>query len=126
MQQASTSLLKWCFPKTAQNVFWNIPLDKMIGRTVIYDDSVRNNCIRYCQGWIKILILVFTDFISVQHSSKSILKNQIPTADWSSLGPPPGDAFVKIVQRNNRCFRSMKGSQHSSKKKWVKLNSDGN
>ena len=35
--------------KRAKTYFGNIPLDKMIGKTVIYDDSLAGKCCRYCK-----------------------------------------------------------------------------
>jgi putative ABC transport system permease protein len=80
----------------AKMYFGNIPLDKMIGKTVIYDDSVKTSVSGIVRDWDKNTDFGFTDFISVSTAPKSILKNQIPTDNWSSLSPHRAMAFVQL------------------------------
>ena len=80
----------------AKKYFGNIPLDQMIGKTVVYDDSLRVSVSGIVKGWTKNSDFNFTDFISVSTATHSFLKNNIPTDDWSSLRPHNGSAFVKL------------------------------
>jgi ABC-type antimicrobial peptide transport system permease subunit len=80
----------------AKMYFGNLPLDKMIGKIVIYDDSVKTSVSGIVKDWDKNTDFGFTDFISVSTAPKSILKNQIPTDDWVSLSPHRSMAFVKL------------------------------
>lgn len=80
----------------ARKYFGDIPLDKMIGKTVIYDDSVRVAVSGIVKDWKKNSDFAFTDFISISTGPKSILKNMFPTDDWNSLQPHRSMAFVKL------------------------------
>jgi len=50
------------------------------------------------KDWDKNTDFGFTNFISISTATHSFLKNQIPTDDWSSLGPHHSMAFVKLAK----------------------------
>jgi ABC-type antimicrobial peptide transport system permease subunit len=107
----------------AHKYFGNIPLTQMIGKTVIYDDSLLVRVGGIVKDWNKKTDFGFTDFISISTATNSFLKNQIPTDDWSSLSPHRSMAFVKLekgttaAQINERFATFIK--EH------VKLHNDG-
>ena len=92
----------------AKKYFGDIPLNQMIGKTVIYDDSLRVSVSGILKDWTGNSDFNYTDFISVSTATHSFLKNNIATEDWSSLRPHNGSAFVKLSkgvtpqQINNR------------------------
>ena len=81
--------------KRARKYFGPGPINEMIGKTVIYDDSLQNVS-GIVKDWNKNTDFGFTDFISISTATHSFLKNQIPTDDWSSLSPHRSMAFVKL------------------------------
>jgi putative ABC transport system permease protein len=80
----------------AKKYFGNIPLNKMMGKTVIYEDSLRVSVAGILKDWKGNSDFNFTDFISISTATHSFLKSNIPTDDWSSLRPHNGSAFVKV------------------------------
>ncbi|MDP4264631.1 MAG: ABC transporter permease [Bacteroidota bacterium] len=82
----------------AHKYFGNISLAEMIGKTVIYDDSLPVHVAGIIKDWNKNTDFGFTDFISISTATNSFLKNQIPTDDWSSLSPHRSMAFVKLAK----------------------------
>ena len=68
----------------------------MIGKTVVYDDSLQVTVSGIVKDWTKNSDFNYTDFISVSTATHSFLKNNISTEDWSSLRPHNGSAFVKL------------------------------
>jgi ABC-type antimicrobial peptide transport system permease subunit len=99
----SASVLKEPFKvvlseKRAQLYFGNIPADKVIGRTVIYEDSLQVTVGGVVRDWTANTDLGYTDFISIGTATHSFLKNRIPTADWNSLRPHSSMAWVKLAR----------------------------
>lgn len=84
--------------KRAQAYFGNIPVSRMIGKTVIYDDSLRVSVAGIVKDWTGNTDFGYTDFISISTATHSFLKQQIPREDWSSLGPHRSMAFVKLAK----------------------------
>jgi ABC-type antimicrobial peptide transport system permease subunit len=82
----------------ARKYFGNIPLLEVIGKTVVYDDSIRVSVSGIVKDWTQKSDFAFTDFISVSTATHSFLKSNIPTEDWSSLRPHNGSAFVKLTK----------------------------
>ena len=80
----------------ARKYFGDIPLNKMIGKTVIYDDSLRTTVSGIVQDWTENTDFGYTDFISISTAANSFLKARIPSTDWSSLQPHASMAFVKL------------------------------
>ncbi len=80
----------------AHKYFGNEPLDKIIGKTVTYNDSLEVTVSGVVKAWNKHTDFPYTDFISISTAPNSFLKTDIPTADWSSLRPHGSMAFVKL------------------------------
>jgi putative ABC transport system permease protein len=81
----------------ARQYFGNIPVNSMIGKTVIYDDSLRVSVAGVIKDWSGNTDFGYTDFISISTATHSFLKNRIPTENWSSLSPHRSMAFVKLA-----------------------------
>jgi putative ABC transport system permease protein len=69
----------------------------MIGKTVIYSDSLPVTVAGIVKDWNKLTDLGYTDFISISTAPNSWLRSRIPTADWRSLRPHRSQAFVKLA-----------------------------
>jgi len=82
--------------KKARKYFGDIPAEKMIGKTVTYDDSLQVSVSGIIRDWKQNTDFGYTDFISIKTAPNSFLKNQIPKDDWSSLSPHQSMAFVKL------------------------------
>jgi ABC-type antimicrobial peptide transport system permease subunit len=82
----------------ARKYFGNIPVNKMIGQTVIYDDSLLITVSGIVKDWTANTDFGYTDFVSISTATHSFLKNNIPTEDWSSLRPHQSMAFVKLAK----------------------------
>ncbi|MGH2566367.1 MAG: ABC transporter permease, partial [Ginsengibacter sp.] len=101
--------------KRAQTYFGNIPLSSVIGKTVIYDDSLRVSVAGIVKDWTENTDFGYTDFISIGTATHSFLKNWIQAEDWGSLSPHQSMAFVKLdkgvtaSQINNRFASFIKG-----------------
>jgi putative ABC transport system permease protein len=80
----------------ARKYFGNIPVVSMIGKTVIYDDSLKVEVSGIVKDWEHNSDFSYTDFISISTATHSFLKNQIPTDDWNSLQPHNSNALVKL------------------------------
>jgi putative ABC transport system permease protein len=80
----------------ARQYFGNLSPEKMIGKTVIYDDSLQVTVSGIIRDWEKHSDFAYTDFISIGTATHSFLKSRIPTEDWSSLSPHQSQAFVKL------------------------------
>src|SRR5580704_2896688 len=76
--------------------FGEVSPAEMIGKTVVYDDSVQV----HVSGIIKDLAgnsdLAYTDYISISTATHSFWNKRIPTTDWTSLSPHRSMAFVKL------------------------------
>jgi len=82
--------------KRAIKYFGNIPLEKMIGKKVVYQDSLQVTVSGIVKDWNEKTDFGYTDFISIATATHSFLKTNIPTDDWSSLSPHRSMAFVKL------------------------------
>jgi putative ABC transport system permease protein len=69
--------------RKARQYFGSGPLDKMIGRQIIYDDSLQVRVSGIIKDWDKNSDLAFTDFVSVATLQSSFLKNYISKNSWS-------------------------------------------
>jgi len=76
--------------------FGNVPVSQMIGKTVIYDDSLKVTVSGILEDWNYKSDFAYTDFISIRTATHSFLRSRIPTEDWSNLGPHQSQAFVKL------------------------------
>jgi putative ABC transport system permease protein len=80
----------------AQQYFGNAPPDKIIGREVIYDDSLRVAVSGIVKDWTKNTDLTFTDFISFGTIKSSFLKNSANPDSWKE-GDMSTWVFVKLL-----------------------------
>ena len=80
----------------ARQYFGNLPADKIVGKTVIYDDSLKVTVSGIIRDWNQHTDFGYTDFISLRTATHSFLRNRIPTDDWSSLSPHRSQAFVRL------------------------------
>ena len=85
--------------KRAHQYFGDIPLSSIIGKTVIYDDSLQVSVAGIVKDWKGNTDFGYSDFISISTATHSFLKNQIPTDDWSNLNPHRSMAFVKLSKK---------------------------
>ena len=84
--------------KRARLYFGNIPLQTMIGKKVIYEDSLQVNVSGIVEDWNENTEFGYSDFISIKTATHSFLKNRIPNDDWTSLSPHRSMAFVKLAK----------------------------
>jgi len=82
--------------KRAKIYFGDLPLNEMIGKSVIYDDSLKLSVSGIVQDWTGNTDFGYTDFISISSATRSFLKSRIPAEDWTSLYPHNAMAFVKL------------------------------
>ncbi len=66
----------------AYQYFGNLPLSEIIGKQVIYDDSLTVTVAGIIKEWNKNTDLAFTDFISSATLKTSFLRNRIDTYSW--------------------------------------------
>ena len=66
----------------AYKYFGSQPPDKIIGKQLIYEDSLIVNVSGIIKDWNKNTDLLFTDFISFNTLQSSFLKNKISTDSW--------------------------------------------
>ena len=78
--------------------FGNIPVNKMIGKPVIYDDSLKVTVSGILEDWKENTDFGYTDFISISSATHSFLRNRIPAEDWTILSPHQSQAFVKLAR----------------------------
>jgi len=82
----------------ARKYFGAGTLDRLIGKTVIYDDSLPVTVAGIVKDWNKLSDLDYTSFISISTAPNSWVRNRFPTADWSSLQPHQSQAFVRLAK----------------------------
>lgn len=80
----------------ARLYFGNISPENMIGRPIIYADSLKVNVGGIVRDWTQNSDFAYTDYISLSSATHSFLKQRIPTEDWRSLNPHRSQAFVKL------------------------------
>ncbi len=85
----------------ASQYFGNLPVNEMIGRAVIYDDSLKTTVSGIIEDWQNKTDFGYTDFISIGSATHSFLRSRIPTEDWSSLSPHQSYAFVKLGKESS-------------------------
>jgi hypothetical protein len=82
----------------ARLYFGNISPAGMIGKTIVYDDSVQ----AYVSGIIKDHTgntdVGYTDFISIATATHGYWKSDIPAIDWTPLQPHQSVAFVRLAK----------------------------
>ncbi|MDJ1500691.1 permease prefix domain 2-containing transporter [Xanthocytophaga agilis] len=83
--------------RKARKYFGDIPLESMIGREVIYHDSVRTTVAGIIKDWDQQTDFTFTDFISLATVNASKLKGNINLEQWDDIWSA-SQAFVKLPQ----------------------------
>ena len=82
--------------KRAKIYFGDIPAEKVIGKTLLYNDSLQLTVTGVVEDWIEKTDLPYSDFISLSTANHPFLKKEITSTDWSSLRPHGTMAFVKL------------------------------
>jgi len=82
----------------ARKYFGPVPAEQLIGKTVIYDDSLTVTVGGIVKDWDGLSDLAYTSFISISTAPNSWVKGRFPTADWASLQPHQSQAFVKLAK----------------------------
>jgi putative ABC transport system permease protein len=80
----------------ARKYFGTDKVDEMLGRKVIYEDSLTLTVAGIVQDWNRPSDLNYTSFISISTAPETWLRERIPTTDWSSLQPRRSQAFVEL------------------------------
>jgi putative ABC transport system permease protein len=80
----------------ARLYFGNLTPAGMIGKIVLYDDSLPVRVSGIVRDYAGNTDIGYTDFLSITTAPHSSLKNRIPKADWSSMSPHQSMAFVKL------------------------------
>ena len=80
----------------AHKYFGDKPFSKVIGSTVIYNDSLELTVSGIVKDWEGNTDFAFTDFISISTATSRFLKNDIPALNWTSLHPHGAMVFVKL------------------------------
>ena len=82
----------------ARKYFGGSPLDSIMGRTLILDDSLPLTVGGIVRDWDQLSDLDYTGFVSISTAPGSWLRSRFATADWSSLHPHQSQAFVKLAR----------------------------
>jgi putative ABC transport system permease protein len=107
----------------ARQYFGNLAVNKLIGKTVIYDDSLKVTVSGIIKDWEKRSDFAYTDFISISTATHSFLRNQIPTEDWTCLSPHQSQAFVKLSKGSSAALVNRQFAAYIQKN--VKLKEPG-
>ena len=83
--------------KKAHQYFGDIPLDEVIGKEIIYDDSLRVKVTGIVRDWAQKSDLAYTEFISSSTLQSSFLKKSFNTDSWRE-GDMSSWAFVKLAE----------------------------
>jgi putative ABC transport system permease protein len=83
--------------RKAHHYFGHLPLDKIVGKELIYLDSIRVTVAGIIQDWNQPTNLTFTDFISFPTIQASPLKKAINLDVWEGLDMA-SQAYVKLAQ----------------------------
>ncbi|WP_420149454.1 permease prefix domain 2-containing transporter [Spirosoma sp.] len=81
--------------KKARLYFGDLPFDQILGKEVIYQDSVRVNVAGIVKDWERPTDFTFTDFISLATIRASQLKNEINLDQWEDIWSA-SQAYVKL------------------------------
>jgi ABC-type antimicrobial peptide transport system permease subunit len=82
--------------KRARLYFADQSMAGVIGRTLVYNDSLQLTVTGVVEDWKQNTDLPYTDFISLSTASNPFLKKDVPATNWSGLRPHGTMAFVKI------------------------------
>ena len=78
--------------------FGNISPAEMIGKMIVYADSLQAHVSGVIKDYNGNSDLAFTDYVSTLTATHSFMKSDIPTTDWTSLRPHNSMAFVKLAK----------------------------
>jgi ABC-type antimicrobial peptide transport system permease subunit len=81
--------------KKAHQYFGNIPMDEIVGKEIVYDDSLVVKVSGIVQDWTQKSDFAYTDFISSGTLQSSFLKKSFNLDSWSE-GDMSTWAFVKL------------------------------
>ncbi|OJW77145.1 MULTISPECIES: permease prefix domain 2-containing transporter [unclassified Spirosoma] len=81
--------------RKARKYFGNLPIDQIMGKELIYQDSVHVHVAGIVQDWNQPTDLTFTDFISLATVRTSQLKKGINLDQWEDIWSA-SQAFVKL------------------------------
>ncbi|HEY4324263.1 MAG TPA: ABC transporter permease [Mucilaginibacter sp.] len=81
----------------ARQYFGSGPLDNMVGRQIIYDDSLKVNVTGIIREWNKNTDIAFTDIISFSTIQSSFLKANFNPTSWNE-GDMSTWMFVKLAK----------------------------
>lgn len=82
----------------AETYFGSIPLDKMIGKELIYNDSLTVYVSGIIREWTEPTDFPYTDFISLPTVTSSFLKEKIKLNDWLKNNQEEARILVKIAK----------------------------
>ncbi|HEY4108728.1 FtsX-like permease family protein [Puia sp.] len=82
----------------ARKFFGSVPLEKMLGRMLIYEDSLPVTVAGIVKDWDNQSDLNYTSFISIRTAPTTWVRAQFPTEDWKSLQPHQSQAFVRLAK----------------------------
>jgi putative ABC transport system permease protein len=83
--------------RQAHNYFGSLSWDEVVGKEVIYDDSLVTNVVGIVKDWKDNTDFPFTDFISFNTIGSSFLKNDIQLDNWNSTHHS-SLAFIKLTK----------------------------
>lgn len=83
--------------KKARKYFGDLPLEQILGKPVIYLDSIRVNVTGIVKDWSQPTDFTFTDFISMATVRTSQLKRGIDLDQWEDIWSA-SQAFVKLPE----------------------------
>ncbi len=86
--------------RKARTYFGDLPLEQMIGKEVIYQDSVHVRVAGIVKDWTQPTDFTFTDFISSATIRASQLKREIDLDQWDDIWSA-SQAFVKLPEGTN-------------------------
>ncbi len=81
--------------KQARLYFGNLPLAKILGKEVVYRDSIRTAVSGIVKDWVQNSDFTFTDFISLATIGASALKREINLNEWNDIWSA-SQTFVKL------------------------------
>ncbi len=77
-----------------------MPLDEIMGRQIIYEDSLRVTVTGIVKDWTKNSDFKFTNFISISTVDHSFLKDDRETGITGEDGMMQTQVFVKLANRS--------------------------
>ncbi|MDO6434426.1 ABC transporter permease [Flavitalea sp. BT771] len=82
--------------KRARQYFGDVPIGQMMGRKVIYGDSLQVTVSGIVADWPGLTDLGYTDFISLRTAAHSALRSVIASERWTDVCSDSAMAFVRL------------------------------